>query len=127
MLVPDDLYYTETHEWIRVDDGIATVGITDFAQKELGDIVYLELPDIGTKVFTGEPCGTIEAVKSAEDLISPVSGVIEDKNLEAEESTEIVNKSPYEEGWLFRVCLSNLEELEDLLSPRDYVKLIESL
>ena len=127
MLVPDDLYYTETHEWVRLDDGIATVGITDFAQKELGDIVYLELPEIGNKVSAGEPCGTIEAVKSAEDLISPVSGVIEEKNLEAEESPEIINKSPYEEGWLFRVHLSNLEELEDLLSPRDYTKLIEAL
>ena len=127
MLVPDDLYYTETHEWVRLDDGIATVGITDFAQKELGDIVYLELPEIGNKVSAGEPCGTIEAVKSAEDLISPVSGVIEEKNMEAEESPEIINKSRYEEGWLFRVHLSNLEELEDLLSPRDYTKLIEAL
>ncbi len=125
MLVPDDLHYTESHEWVSVKDGIATVGITDFAQHELGDIVFLELPEIGAKVSAGEPCGIIEAVKSAEDLNSPVSGKVEEKNQDAEDSPDTVNKSPYEDGWLYRVQLSNPDELENLLSPLEYSKLIE--
>ncbi len=125
MLVPDDLYYTESHEWVSVKDGIATIGITDYAQHELGDIVFLELPEAGVKVSAAEPCGIIEAVKSAEDLISPVSGKVEDKNQDAEDTPEIINKSPYEEGWLYRVQLSNTDELENLLSPLEYTKLIE--
>ena len=125
MLVPDELYYTESHEWVSVKDGIATIGITDFAQHELGDIVFLELPDAGAKVSAGEPCGTIEAVKSAEDLISPVSGVLENKNQEAEDNPEIINQSPYEEGWLYRVRMNNEEELANLLPPIEYKRLIE--
>lgn len=125
MLVPDDLYYTESHEWVSVKDGIATVGITDFAQHELGDIVFLELPEEGVKVSAGEPCGIIEAVKSAEDLISPVSGKVEEKNQDAADSPEIINKSPYEDGWLYRVQLSNADELENLLSALEYSRLIE--
>lgn len=125
MLVPDELYYTESHEWVSVKDGIATIGITDFAQHELGDIVFLELPDVGAKVSAGEPCGTIEAVKSAEDLISPVSGVLENKNQEAEDNPEIINQSPYEEGWLYRVRMNNEEELANLLTPIEYKRLIE--
>ena len=125
MLVPDDLYYTESHEWVSVKDGIATIGITDFAQHELGDIVFLELPEAGVKVSAAEPCGIIEAVKSAEDLVSPVSGKVEEKNQDAEDPPEIINKSPYEEGWLYRVQLSNSDELENLLSPLEYTKLIE--
>jgi len=125
MLVPDELYYTESHEWVSLKDGIATIGITDFAQHELGDIVFLELPDAGAKVSAGEPCGTIEAVKSAEDLISPVSGVLENKNQEAEDNPEIINQSPYEEGWLYRVRMNNEEELANLLTPIEYKRLIE--
>ncbi|MDI9525325.1 MAG: glycine cleavage system protein GcvH [Candidatus Cloacimonadota bacterium] len=125
MLVPDELYYTESHEWVSVKDGIATIGITDFAQHELRDIVFLELPDAGAKVSAGEPCGTIEAVKSAEDLISPVSGVLENKNQEAEDNPEIINQSPYEEGWLYRVRMNNEEELANLLTPIEYKRLIE--
>ncbi len=125
MLVPDDLYYTESHEWVSLKDGIATIGITDFAQHELGDIVFLELPEAGVKVSAAQPCGIIEAVKSAEDLVSPVSGKVEEKNQDAEDTPEIINKSPYEEGWLYRVQLSNSDELENLLSPLEYTKLIE--
>lgn len=126
MLVPDDLYYTESHEWVRVVDDLATVGITDFAQHELGEIVFLELPDVGAKVSASEPCGTIEAVKSAEDLISPVSGKVEEKNGDAEESPEIINKSPYEDGWLYKVRLSSPDELENLLTALEYSKLIQA-
>ncbi len=125
MLVPDNLLYTESHEWVRVVDDLATIGITDFAQHELGEIVYLELPDEGGKVSASEPCGTIEAVKSAEDLISPVSGKVEEKNAEVEESPDLINRSPYEDGWLYRVRLSVADELENLLTPQEYAKLIE--
>jgi glycine cleavage system H protein len=126
MLVPDDLYYTESHEWVRVKDDLATIGITDFAQHELGEIVFLELPEAGDKVSAGEPCGTIEAVKSAEDLNSPVSGKVEEKNMEAEESPDLINKSPYEEGWLYKVRLSETDEIENLLTAKEYTKLIEA-
>lgn len=124
MLVPDDLLYTESHEWVRVIDDLAVVGITDFAQHELGEIVFLELPDPGNKVSASEPCGTIEAVKSAEDLISPVSGKVEEKNADVEETPELINRSPYEDGWLYKVRLSIPDELENLLTPQEYGQLI---
>jgi len=124
--IPENLYYNESHEWVLVDGDLAIIGITDFAQSELGDIVYLELPEAGAKVSAGQPCGIIEAVKSAEDLISPLSGTVEEKNQDAEDSTEIINESPYEDGWLFRIRLSNLDELENLMSALDYRRFIES-
>lgn len=126
MNIPENLYYNESHEWVLVDGDLATVGITDFAQSELGDIVYLELPEQDAKVSAGQPCGIIEAVKSAEDLISPLSGTVEEKNQDAEDSTEIINESPYEDGWLFRIRLSNMDELENLMTALDYQRFIES-
>ncbi len=126
MLVLDDLYYTETHEWIRIDGDIATIGITDFAQHELGDIVYVELPEPGTKVSASEPCGSIEAVKAVEDINSPLSGKVEEKNGELEDTPDMINKSPFEDGWLYKIKLANMEELENLLSPAEYQKLIEA-
>jgi glycine cleavage system H protein len=126
MLVPEDLLYTESHEWVRVVDDLAFVGITDFAQHELGEILYLELPEVGAKVSAGEPCGTIEGVKVAEDLISPVSGRVEEKNADAEETPETVNKSPYEDGWLYKVRLSVSEELSNLLTPQEYSQLVKA-
>lgn len=126
MLVHDDLYYTESHEWVRVADDLATIGITDFAQHELGDIVFVELPDVGAKVSGGEPCGSIEAVKAVEDFICPVSGKIEERNSDLEDSPDLMNKSPYEEGWLIKVRLSNTDELENLLSALEYKKLIQA-
>ncbi|MDD2331108.1 MAG: glycine cleavage system protein GcvH [Candidatus Cloacimonetes bacterium] len=125
MLIPEDLLYTETHEWIRVDGEVATIGITDFAQHELGDIVYVELPEAGIKVSAGEPCGSIEAVKAVEDINSPISGKVEEKNVDLEDTPDLINKSPYEDGWLYRVKLSNPEELENLLTPLDYKKIVE--
>ncbi|HNZ07418.1 MAG TPA: glycine cleavage system protein GcvH [Candidatus Cloacimonadota bacterium] len=126
MLVLDDLYYTESHEWIRVQDGLATIGITDFAQHELGDIVFVELPDMGAKVSADEPCGSIEAVKAVEDIICPVSGKVEERNGDLEDSPDMINKSPYEDGWLIRVRMSSPEELEKLLSALDYRKIVEA-
>lgn len=124
MTIKDDLLYTESHEWVRVDGDLATIGISDFAQHELGDIVFVELPDAGSKVSGGEPCGSIEAVKAVEDLISPVSGKVEEKNSDLEDSPDLINKSPYEDGWLIKVRLSNREELENLLSAVEYQKII---
>lgn len=124
MTIPDDLFYTETHEWVRIDGDSAIVGISDFAQHELGEIVFVELPEIGHNVAAGEPCGSIEAVKAAEDLISPISGKVEERNNELEDSPDLINKSPYEEGWLFKIKLSNKDEMENLLSAAEYQKLI---
>ncbi|MDD3535737.1 MAG: glycine cleavage system protein GcvH [Candidatus Cloacimonetes bacterium] len=124
MKIPNELYYTDSHEWIRVEDGIATVGITDFAQSELGDIVFMELPDVGMKVNSGEPCGTIEAVKSVEDLLSPLSGKVVESNGELEDKPELINKSPYDEGWIMKVRISNMDELENLLSAVEYKNII---
>ncbi len=122
MLIQDDLFYTESHEWVRIDGDIATIGISDFAQHELGDIVFVELPDVGSKVSAGEPCGSIEAVKAVEDLNCPVSGVVEERNGDLEDAPDTINKSPYEDGWLIKVRMSNMEELENLLSAADYQK-----
>ncbi len=125
MLVLDDLLYTESHEWIRVDGDIATIGITDFAQHELGDIVFVELPEVGAKVSAGEPCGSIEAVKAVEDLFSPLSGKVEEKNTDLEDSPDLMNKSPYEDGWMIKIRLSNPDELENLLTAVDYSKTLD--
>ena len=122
MNIQDDLLYTESHEWVRVEGDLATIGISDFAQHELGDIVFVELPEPGNKVSAGEPCGSIEAVKAVEDLISPLSGKVEEKNSDLEDSPDMINKSPYEDGWLIKVRLSNKEELENLLSAAEYQK-----
>ncbi len=124
--LPEDLYYTESHEWVRVVDDIATLGITDFAQHELGDIVFVELPEPRSKVSAGEPCGSIEAVKAVEDLISPVSGVVEEKNSDLEDSPDLINKSAFEDGWLIKVRLSSPEELENLLTAQEYRKIVEA-
>jgi len=126
MLVLDDLYYTESHEWVRIDGEIATIGITEFAQHELGDIVYVELPDVGKKVSAGEPCGSIEAVKAVEDINSPMSGKVEEKNSDLEDTPDLMNKSPYEDGWLYKIKISNPDELENLLTPIEYKKIIEA-
>jgi glycine cleavage system H protein len=126
MLIPDELYYTESHEWIRVDGDEAFMGITDFAQHELGDIVYVELPDVGKKVSSGEPCGSIEAVKAVEDINSPVSGKVEARNSDLEDTPDLINKSPYDEGWLIKIKLSNMDELENLLSAAEYKKIVEA-
>lgn len=126
MLVHEDLYYTESHEWVRIQDDLATVGLTDFAQSELGEIVYIELPEMGMKVSADVSCGSIEAVKSAEDIVSPLSGKIEERNSALDDSLEIINKSPYDDGWLFKIRLSAPEEVEKLLSAQDYRDLISS-
>ncbi len=124
-MVLDNLYYTDSHEWVKVDGEDAYIGITDFAQKELGDIVYVELPEEGDEVASGESFGSIEAVKAVEDIISPVSGEVIKVNLELEDNPELINNSPYENGWIVKIKLSDVDEVEKLLSVNEYKKLVE--
>jgi glycine cleavage system H protein len=121
-LVPKDLKYTEEHEWVHVsDDGSeATVGITDYAQKELGDIVYVELPSEGDQLTQLESFGTIEAVKTVADLYAPVSGEVLEINHELQDHPTLINSSPYEDGWIVRLRVTEPKELDALLGPEDY-------
>jgi len=125
MQTPDDLKYTETHEWIRSEGEIATVGITDFAQDSLGDIVFLELPEPGTIFQQGETVGVVESVKTVSDILAPVSGEIKEVNSGLESSPESVNKDPYGKGWLFKISLANSDEVTSLLSSSDYTAKVE--
>lgn len=120
MKIPREMRYTKEHEWVLVDDGIAIVGITDFAQGELGDIVYVELPSVGTKVAAMENLGNVESVKSVSDLYSPVSGVVADINTRLADQPELVNTDPYGEGWMVRIEPSDPTDLEQLLSADEY-------
>lgn len=120
-----ELYYTESHEWVKVVGNEAFIGITEFAAHELGDIVYVELPQVGDEVEVGESIGSIEAVKAVEDLNSPVSGEIIEINEELEDSPDLINKSPYEDGWIYKVLLEDNEAVKNLLSAQEYAKLIE--
>jgi glycine cleavage system H protein len=114
MNIPADFYYTEEHEWIKVEDGVATIGITDYAQGELGDVVYVELPSADDIVEQMEVFGTIEAVKAVSDLYAPVSGRVVQVNSALEDSPELINKDPYGEGWMIKVELSDVSELDKL-------------
>ncbi len=126
MDVPADQKYSREHEWVRVDEGgVATIGITDFAQDQLGDIVYLSLPEVGSSVRQFEKCGEIESVKSVSDLYSPVSGEVVERNDLAVDTPELVNQSAYGEGWLWQVRLENPAELENLLGAEEYQELIK--
>lgn len=122
---PDDLRYTEEHEWARVDGRRYTVGITDYAQEALGDVVYIDLPANGTQVEQGQPFGEVESTKSVSDLYAPVSGTIVERNERLESQPELVNAEPYSGGWMV-VIEADEGDSEDLLSAADYEKLIES-
>ena len=124
MKVPANLKYTKDHEWARIEDSVAVVGITDYAQSQLGDVVYIDLPKVGDVISRGDVIGTIEAVKTVADIYSPVSGEIVAVNSALKDASELVNKDPYGEGWIASIKLSNSMELEALLDPADYEKLI---
>ena len=121
---PTDRRYTREHEWVRVDDGVGTVGITDYAQDELGDIVYVEMPAPGTSVKQSEKLGEIESVKAVSDLYAPVSGEVVEVNQEMNDHPELLNESPYEKGWLVRLRLADAAELEALLTAEQYDALV---
>ncbi len=125
MKFPEDLKYTKEHEWVRDNgDGTATVGITDFAQSELGDIVFVELEPEGSEFEQDEVFGTVEAVKTVSELYSPVSGAITEVNEELEDDPELVNTDPYGKGWMVKIKMSDTSELDDLLSVDDYKEMV---
>lgn len=120
MNVPDNLKYAETHEWIRIEGDTGTVGITDHAQAELTDIVYVEPPKAGAKISAGAPCAVVESVKAASDIYAPVDGEVIEANAQLSSSPALVNTDPYGEGWLFKIRLSDASQLGKLKSPEDY-------
>jgi glycine cleavage system H protein len=124
MKIPDDLKYTKDHEWARIEGETATIGITDFAQSELGDIVYVELHDVGTATEQSQAFGTIEAVKAVSDLVSPLTGKIVEVNSKIADSPEIINNDPYGEGWLVKINFADQSEFNSLLEKSQYEELI---
>ena len=125
MNIPSDLLYTKDHEWVKVEDGLATIGITDWAQSELGDIVYLELAAVGDSVEQGKPLGTIEAVKAVSDIYAAVSGTVEAVNDALIETPELANQDSYGKGWMLKIKTGDLKsEIDNLLTPEAYEALI---
>lgn len=125
MSYPDNLKYSKEHEWVMVEDDIALVGITDYAQSELGDVVYVELPDVGEKITKDDPFGSVESVKAVSDLFAPVSGTVIEVNDSLPDSPELVNEDSYGDGWMIKVQMSDKEELKDLLAPDEYGEYVE--
>ena len=123
-MIPDELKYTKEHEWVKIEGNVATIGITDWAQGELGDVVFVELPEIGAEVKQSETFGTIEAVKAVSDLFSPVTGKIVEANLHLEDDPMVINQSPYDDGWIIKVEVTDTAQLEQLLDANGYQNLI---
>ena len=126
MNIPEELKYTEEHEWVRIEDNIAIVGITDFAQGELGDIVYLEIDTLDSQIDSNEVFGTVEAVKTVSDLFMPITGKVIEVNPSLEDKPELVNEDPYGEGWIIKIHITEESQIDNLLSPSDYKNLIDS-
>jgi len=125
MNIPDDRRYTKTHEWAKLENGIVTVGISDFAQESLGDVVFVEVPEVGREVSAGEAVAVIESVKTASDVYAPVAGKVVEVNEALADAPEKVNEDPYEGGWLFKLEPADTASLEGLLSPEEYAKVVE--
>ena len=123
--IPEELWYNSDHDWVRVEGDVGACGITDYAQGELGDIVFLELPEVGDSVEQGQPYGTLEAVKTVSDLISPVSGEVTEVNTDLTEDASPVNTDPYGEGWMIEVRLRDPSEMAALLNAQAYGELVE--
>lgn len=126
MKIPAELKYTQDHEWVRVEGDILTVGVTDFAQGELGDVVFVEIETEGEELDKGETFGTVEAVKTVSDLFMPVGGEVTEFNEALADEPELVNKDPYGKGWMIKIKIADSAELDDLLSAGDYQKMIEA-
>jgi len=126
-MYPDDFYYTQDHEWIKMEGETGTVGITDFAQKQLGDVVYVELPKVGTQLEFHQSIGVIESVKAVSDVYSPVAGEVTEVNQELNDSPELVNENPHKKGWIIRIKVKDLADLQKLMSAADYEKFIEDI
>lgn len=125
MAVPKDYKYTRTHEWVKIDGDVATIGITDFAQSELGDITYIELPPVGASLNQSDSLGVIESVKAASDIYSPISGEVIEDNTEVEGTPEMVNSSPFEDAWLIKLRVTDQSQIDELLDADAYEKLLE--
>ncbi len=126
-MYPEDFYYSKDHEWVQVKAGIATVGITDFAQKQLGDVVYVELPKEGTKLEFRQSFGVVESVKAVSDVYSPISGEVIEVNEGLNDSPELVNQDPHGKGWFIRIRIKDETELEKLMSAAEYEKFLEGI
>ena len=126
MNIPTDLLYSNDHEWVKLDEDIATIGITDFAQQELGDIVYIEIETIGDNLEKEQVFGTVEAVKTVSDLFMPISGEVLEFNTALEDTPETVNYEPYESGWIIKIKIENPSQLKNLLSAEQYKQLIQA-
>ncbi len=124
MAVPQGYKFTRTHEWVKVDGDVATIGVTEFAQSELGDITYLELPSAGTALRQSEPFGVVESVKAASDVYAPISGEVIEENNAAIDAPEIVNSSPFNDAWLIKVRIEDTSQLDNLLDAEAYEKLV---
>ena len=124
MKIPNNLLYTKDHEWVHIDEDVATIGVTDYAQGELGDIIFVEFPNKGEQYNSGDPIGTIEAVKTVADIYTPIDGEILEVNVELEDNPEIINKDPYKKGWIIKLCNIN-KDISILLSSSEYQDLIQ--
>ena len=125
MEYPEDVRYTKEHEWARREDGRVRVGITDYAQDALGDVVYVDLPEVGSTVTAGQPFGEVESTKSVSDVYSPVSGTVEERNAAIEDRPELVNEQPYGDGWLVAIAPSDPNELDTLLDAAAYQAFVQ--
>ena len=125
MSLPQNIKYTDDHEWASINEDVITIGITDFAQSELGDIIFVEFPDLNINVQKKDAIGTLEAVKTVADIFSPISGLILELNENLESNPELINESPYDQGWILKIKVNNSDEFNSLLSYSDYEKLIK--
>ncbi|MCS6925106.1 MAG: glycine cleavage system protein GcvH [Candidatus Binatia bacterium] len=125
MEIPSQLRYSHEHEWVAVEDNIATIGITDYAQEQLGDVVYVELPEVGTQITKDEAFGVVESVKAVSDIYAPVSGTVTEVNVDLPDSPETINEDPYGDAWMIRVEMSDPTELDDLMTAAEYKKFLE--
>lgn len=125
MSLPKDLRYTEEHEWVKVEGNKVRVGITDFAQSELGDIVFVELPEVGTELSANDPFGSVESVKTVSELYAPVSGKVVEVNEELEDSPELMNESPFDQAWMIVLEVEDLSEVDNLLTAEQYEAMIK--
>ncbi|MFJ7649122.1 glycine cleavage system protein GcvH [Lysinibacillus sp. NPDC097279] len=124
MSTPKDLRYSEEHEWVKLEDGKVRIGISHFAQSELGDIVFVELPQVGDEIKTDDPFGSVESVKTVSELYAPISGTVVEVNADLEDSPEFVNESPYEKAWMIVVEPADASELENLMTAEQYEEMI---
>lgn len=122
---PEEFRYTEEHEWVMIEEELAVVGITDFAQDALGDVVFVELPEVGTVLEAGKAFGVVESVKAVSDIYAPVAGVVEEVNEDLVDAPEILNTSPYEDGWMIKIRMNDADDADELMSADEYQALID--